>query len=45
VAAGGHDHVCGSYAAGIVRPGMMLDSMGTAEAVLLATAAPLRDPR
>ena len=44
VAAGGHDHVCGSYAGGIVRPGMMLDSMGTAEAVLLATAAPQRDP-
>jgi xylulokinase len=44
VAAGGHDHVCGSYAAGIVRPGLMLDSMGTAEAVLLATAAPQRDP-
>lgn len=43
VAAGGHDHVCGSYGAGIVRPGMMLDSMGTAEAVLLATAAPQRD--
>src|SRR5262249_9875078 len=32
VAAGGHDHVCGSYGAGVVKPGLMLDSMGTAEA-------------
>jgi xylulokinase len=44
VAAGGHDHLCGSYAAGISRPGMLLDSMGTAEAILLATAFPLLDP-
>jgi len=44
VAAGGHDHLCGSYAAGIRRPGMLLDSMGTAEAILLATAFPLLDP-
>ncbi|MGK9233297.1 hypothetical protein KXS07_16705 [Inquilinus limosus] len=44
VAAGGHDHLCGSYAAGITRPGMLLDSLGTAEAVLLATAFPLLDP-
>jgi xylulokinase len=44
VAASGHDHVCGSYGAGVVRPGLMLDSMGTAEAALLVTAAPQRDP-
>ncbi|MGO4123581.1 L-fuculokinase [Inquilinus sp. YAF38] len=44
VATGGHDHLCGSYAAGITRPGMLLDSLGTAEAVLLATAFPLLDP-
>ena len=44
VGVGAHDHLAGSFAAGIVRPGMMLDSMGTAEALLLATAAPLRDP-
>src|SRR5215468_2109202 len=43
VAAGGHDHVCGSYGAGVVKPGLMLDSMGTAEAALLVTAAPQRD--
>ncbi len=43
VAVGGHDHLCGSYAAGITGAGMLLDSMGTAEAALLVTTAPLRD--
>lgn len=41
VAAGGHDHVCGALAAGVVEPGKVLDSMGTAEAVLLPLATPL----
>ncbi|MBX6323542.1 MAG: carbohydrate kinase, partial [Rhodospirillaceae bacterium] len=44
VAVGGHDHLCGSYAAGITGAGMLLDSMGTAEAALLVSTAPLRDP-
>src|SRR5262249_30904334 len=44
VAAGAHDHLCGSYGAGVVKPGLMLDSMGTAEAAVLVTAAPQRDP-
>jgi xylulokinase len=44
VAVGGHDHLCGSYAAGITAADMLLDSMGTAEAILLATSVPLRDP-
>src|SRR5262249_3808456 len=44
VAAGGHDHGCGSCGAGVVRPGMMLDSMGTAEAALLVPEAPQREP-
>lgn len=44
VAAGGHDHVCGALAAGVVKSGQMLDSMGTAEALFLATDAPLSDP-
>jgi xylulokinase len=45
VAAGGHDHVCGALALGVTRPGEMLNSMGTAEAVFLPLAAPLTDPR
>jgi xylulokinase len=45
VAAGGHDHVCGALAAGVVRRGQMLDSMGTAEALFLPLDEPLSDPR
>lgn len=45
VGVGAHDHVCGLLAAGADRPGVMLDSLGTAEALMLATAAPSRDPR
>ncbi len=36
VAAGGHDHICGALASGVFRPGVMLDSMGSAEAILQA---------
>lgn len=41
VGAGGHDHVCGALAAGVVEPGRALDSMGTAESLLLPLHAPL----
>jgi len=41
VGAGGHDHICGSLAAGVVDPGRALDSIGTAESLLLPLAAPL----
>jgi xylulokinase len=44
VAAGGHDHVCGALAAGVVRRGQMLDSMGTAEGLLFAFDEPIFDP-
>jgi xylulokinase len=43
VAAGGHDHVCGALAAGVTRPGQMLNSLGTAEAVFLPIDHPLTD--
>jgi len=45
VAVGGHDHVCGALAAGVTRPGQMLNSMGTAEAVFLPIERPLVDPK
>lgn len=45
VGVGAHDHVCGLLAAGADRPGVLLDSLGTAEALMLATAAPSQDPR
>lgn len=44
VAAGGQDHVCGALAAGVVRKGQMLDSMGTAEALFFPLDKPLTDP-
>ena len=44
VSTGGHDHVCGAFAAGVVEPGQLLNSLGTAEAVFLAADAPLTDP-
>lgn len=45
VSAGGHDHVCGALAAGVMRPGQILNSLGTAEAVFVPLATPLMDPR
>jgi xylulokinase len=45
VAAGGHDHVCGALAAGVTRPGQMLNSLGTAEAVFLPIEQPLANPK
>ncbi len=31
---GGHDHLCAAFAAGGIEPGRMIDSIGTAEALL-----------
>jgi xylulokinase len=45
VAAGGHDHVCGAFAAGVTEPGTMLNSIGTAEAVFIPLERPIADPR
>ncbi|MCC6446520.1 MAG: hypothetical protein IT210_24085 [Armatimonadetes bacterium] len=36
VATAGHDHLCGALAAGITRPGMLLDSSGTTESFVFA---------
>lgn len=43
VGVGGHDHVCGLLAAGADRPGVLLDSLGTAEALSLVVGAPVVD--
>jgi xylulokinase len=45
VAAGGHDHVCGALAAGVMQEGTMLNSLGTAEAIFLPLERPLTDPQ
>lgn len=34
VCTGGHDHLCGALAAGVTRPGHLLESMGTASVIL-----------
>lgn len=41
VAAGGQDHWCGALAVGVVEPGDLLDSAGTAEAVLVVLEKPV----
>lgn len=41
IAAGGHDHIVGAMAAGAWRSGSLLDSLGTAEALLIGTDAPV----
>ncbi len=38
VGIGGHDHLCGALAVGAVRPGQVVDSMGTAESLVFPTA-------
>ena len=45
VAVGGHDHVCGAISAGAVRPGILLDSIGTSEALFVPMSAPTRATR
>lgn len=34
VSTGGHDHLCGAFAAGLTRSGHLLESMGTASALI-----------
>lgn len=41
VALAGHDHPCAAFAAGVTSPGQVLDSTGTAEAVIGAVPAPI----
>ena len=43
VGMGGHDHICGAFAAGAVVPGDLLDSMGTSEAMVTAIQRPIQD--
>ncbi len=44
VAVGGHDHVCGALALGITKPGDLLNSVGTAEAIFIPVTTPVLDP-
>lgn len=40
VCVAGHDHAVGAFGAGVIRPGQALDSMGSAEPVLVVTDRP-----
>ncbi len=44
VAVGGHDHICGAFAIGVIQPGEMLDSLGTAEPMFVPLHQPITDP-
>ncbi|MDF2626213.1 MAG: carbohydrate kinase [Symbiobacteriaceae bacterium] len=44
VVTGGHDHICGALAAGVLAPGSVLDSTGTAEALLVGLDRPAMSP-
>jgi xylulokinase len=39
----GHDHICGAFAAGVIRRGDVLDSIGTAEGLLVCLDQPVED--
>jgi xylulokinase len=39
----GHDHLCGAFAAGVIRRGDLLDSIGTAEGLLVGLDQPIDD--
>jgi len=43
IGVGGHDHIVGALAAGAWRPGTLLNSLGTAETLLLALDRPVAD--
>jgi xylulokinase len=45
VGVGGHDHIVGAFGAGTLRPGVLLDSLGTSEALLFSVEQPVRDSR
>jgi len=44
VVSGGHDHLCGALAAGVIQAGDLLDSMGTSEALLMPLDRPVLQP-
>lgn len=44
VVSGGHDHICGALAVGVTQPGDLLDSIGTAEALILSLDQPILEP-
>ncbi len=44
VGVGAHDHIAGALAAGAIAPGIVLDSLGTAEVLMRTLSRPVADP-
>jgi xylulokinase len=44
VGVGGHDHVCGALALKVTKPGDVLNSIGTSEAIFVPATQPVLDP-
>jgi xylulokinase len=45
VVTGGHDHPCAPLGSGIFEAGLVLDSLGTSESLLMVLDSPMLDPR
>ncbi|MDA0747579.1 MAG: FGGY family carbohydrate kinase [bacterium] len=45
VSTGGHDHLCGALAVGATNPNILLNSLGTAEAMCIPQTHPVIDPK
>jgi xylulokinase len=45
VVTGGHDHPCAALGSGVFESGLVLDSLGTSESLLMVLDSPMLDPR
>jgi xylulokinase len=45
VVTGGHDHPCAAVGSGILEPGLVLDSLGTSESLLMVLESPMLEPK
>jgi xylulokinase len=45
VVTGGHDHPCAALGSGVFEPGLVLDSLGTSESLLVVLDSPVLEPK
>lgn len=45
VVTGGHDHPCAALGSGVFETGLVLDSLGTSESLLMVLESPMLDPK
>jgi xylulokinase len=45
VVTGGHDHPCAAVGSGILKTGLVLDSLGTSESLLMVLESPMLEPK